>query len=230
MKKKKGKIDLFNRFITKEQPKSPISEQYRTIRTNIEFSMVDQELKTLVCTSPNPSEGKSTTISNLAITFAAQGKKILFVDTDLRKPTLHKRFRVENRNGLTNVLTKHVKLEDSIAQTDVENLWLLPSGPIPPNPAEILGSNAMKEFVEVVKENFDLVIFDTPPILAFTDAQILGHLCDGALLIIKSNGTEKNELQRAKELLDKANVNILGVILNGVEKKEFSYYYYYGSY
>jgi len=228
--KKKNKLNRPNirKLITKEQPKSPISEQYRTIRTNIAFSMVDQELQTLICTSSNPSEGKSTTIANLAITFAQQGKKVLFIDADLRKPTVHYHFQIDNRNGLTSVLTKHISLEEAIILTEIENLWILPSGIIPPNPAELLGSKAMKDVIDKATNLFDMIIFDAPPVLAVADAQILGNICDGALLVVRSNNTEKEELQKAKGLLDKANVNIIGTVLNGVEQKDTSYYYYYG--
>lgn len=225
---KKNIIDLSNRLITKELPKSPISEQYRTIRTNIEFSMVDKQLKTMICTSANPSEGKSTTIANLATTFAQQDKKVLFVDADLRKPTAHRRFQIENQIGLTTVLTKHLSLEQATCTTNVDNLWLLPSGPIPPNPAELLGSKSMRELIKDATEVFDMIIFDAPPVLAVTDAQILGNICDGAVLVVKSNSTEKEALQKAKSLLDKANVNVVGVVLNGVEPENTSSYYYYG--
>jgi len=230
MKKKikSNHIDLSSKLIVKEKPKSPVSEQYRTIRTNIEFSMVDKDLKTIICTSANPSEGKSTTITNLATTFAQQNKKVLFVDADLRKPTAHRRFQLGNQVGLTSVLTKRLNLEEAISLTNVENLWLLPSGPIPPNPAELLGSKSMRELIEEAAEAFDLIVFDAPPVLAVTDAQILGNICDGALLVVKSNSTEKEELQKAKDLLDKANVNIIGAILNGIEQEETNYYYYYG--
>lgn len=230
MKKKNRKKseDLSTRLITRERPKSLISEQYRTIRTNIEFSAVDKDLKTIICTSANPYEGKSTTITNLATTFAQQGKKVLFVDADLRKPTAHRRFQLDNKIGLTSVLTKRHSLERAISLTNVENLWLLPSGPIPPNPAELLGSKSLIDLIEKSKTVFDMVIFDSPPVLAVTDAQILGNLCDGALLVVRSNSTEKEVLQKAKSLLDKANVDILGAILNGVDQDKMKYYYYYG--
>lgn len=230
MKKRnmKNLVDFSSKLITREQPKSPVSEQYRTIRTNIEFSMVDKDLKTLICTSANPGEGKSTTIANLATTFAQQDKKVLFVDADLRKPTAHRRFQLENQIGLTSVLTKRLSLEQAISLTNVENLWLLPSGPVPPNPAELLGSKALRDLIEKATLVFDMIIFDAPPVLAVTDAQILGNICDGVLLVVKSNSTEKEELQKAKSLLDKANVNVMGAILTGVHQEEMSYYYYYG--
>lgn len=227
-KNKAASTGLKRSLITSVNPKSPISEQYRTIRTNIEFSMVDQQLKTLVCTSASPSEGKSTTISNLAVTFAQQGKKILFVDADLRKPTAHYTFQVENQVGLTSVLTKKEKLSKAVLSTDMENLSILPSGPIPPNPSELLGSKAMQDLIAEMSEYFDMVLFDAPPVLAVADAQILGNQCDGVLLVVKSKQTEKEAIVKAKGLLDQANIHIIGTVLNGIEQTETNYYYYYG--
>ena len=216
-------------LITSSNPKSPISEQYRTIRTNIEFSMVDRKLKTLVCTSANPHEGKSTTIANLAVTFAQQGKKTLFIDTDLRKPTVHYAFRVENRYGLTSVLTKRVMPEQAIiASLRDDNLHILPSGPIPPNPSELLSSKTMKELIAQFSSYYDMILFDAPPLLAVTDAQILANLCDGIILVIKSHQTEKESVIKAKELLDQVNAHIVGTVLNGKKQGESDYYYYYG--
>jgi len=229
MKKKSNHFNLRGRLITREFPKSPISEQYRTIRTNIDFSMIDTQLKTLVCTSSSPAEGKSTTCSNLAVTFAGTEKKILLVDADLRKPTVHQQFRIENMKGLTNVVTKNATLTETVVTTDIPNLSILTSGPIPPNPAELLNSKSMEAFIEEAKTNYDMVIFDMPPVLAVTDAQILGHVCDGVLLIVKSNQTKKEELIKAKDLLEKANAKIIGSVLHGVDPKEMTgQYYYYG--
>lgn len=229
-KKKKKSAGIRRSLITKENPKSPVSEQYRTIRTNIEFSMVDQQLKTLICTSASPGEGKSTTLSNLAVTFAQQGKRILYVDADLRKPTGHYAFQLENQFGLTSVLTKKKTLQEAIASTDIENLSVLTSGPIPPNPSEILGSQTMAELITEMTDSFDMVLFDAPPVGVVTDAQVLGRLCDGAILVARSKQTEKEALVKAKELLTQVNVNIIGVVLNYRDENDASYYsyYYYG--
>lgn len=215
-------------LITKDSPKSPVAEQYRTIRTNIEFSMIDQQLKTFICTSAAPSEGKTTVLSNLAVTFAQQGKKTLFVDADLRKPASHHLFQVGNHVGLTNVITKKKSLEEARVSTDIENLYILPSGPIPPNPSELLGSRAMEELIVEMCDSFDMVLFDAPPVGAVTDAQVLGRLCDGALLVVRSNQTGKDALVKAKELLDQVQVNIIGTVLNDKPQKKTEYYYYYG--
>lgn len=215
-------------LITNLNPKSPISEQYRTIRTNLQFASVDQEIRTMLVTSSGPSEGKSMTASNVATVFAQQGKKVLLIDGDLRKPTMHYTFRVSNLSGLSNYLVGQNKLSDVVSQTEVENLSIMPCGPIPPNPAELLGSDAMSKLIEEAKETYDMVIFDTPPVLAVTDSQILANAVDGVLLVVRSKHTQQEASQKAKELLDNAHAKLLGVVLNGKSVKESQYYYYYG--
>ena len=230
-KKKKQKVldSARKNLITALSPKSPISEQYRTIRTNIQFSMIDKELKVLACTSAMPREGKSTTIANLAVTHAQQGQKTLLIDADLRRPTMHQIMEVKNQYGLTSLLTKKATLQMAILPTSrVNYLHVLPAGPIPPNPSELLGSNMMKVLISVLSNEYDLILFDTPPVLAVADAQILGSRCDGIIIVIRSHKTEKKELVKAKELLDRTNVNVIGVVLNGVNQKDVPYSYYYG--
>jgi len=228
-KKSKRKEQRFSvDLITQMKPKSPISEQYRTIRTNIQFSMVDKNLKTLVCTSSIPAEGKSTTISNLAVTIAQQGQKVLLVDADLRKPTIHQIMEVKNQIGLTNMLTKSETTKKAVLKAPkTANLYILPSGPIPPNPSELLGSKKMENLISTFLEEYDLVLFDTPPVLAVADAQILSGRCDGVILVIRSKQTEKKNLVKAKELLERTKSNLLGTVFNGVDQKEAHYYYYY---
>lgn len=208
---------------------SPISEQYRTIRTNIQFSSIDKQYKTLLVTSAGQGEGKSTTVANLAVVLAQQGKRVLVVDGDLRKPTVHYTFRVSNIQGMTSVLTKQLTFEDAVQKTNIDHLYVLPSGPIPPNPSELLNSKAMEALVEEANSKYDYVLFDSPPVLAVTDAQILSNRCDGVVLVASSGRTEKEEALKAKELLENANAKILGVVLNGKETNDSSYYYYYGS-
>lgn len=221
------KADHRRKLITKHLPKSSISEQYRTIRTNIQFSYLDGELKTLLVTSAGPGEGKSTTSANLAVVFAQQGKKVLLVDADLRKPTAHYTFTLLNTAGLSSVITKNATMEEAVEEGGVDNLYVLSSGPIPPNPAEMLDSNAMDEFMAEAKENFDLIIFDSPPILAVTDAQILANKCDGSVLVISSEKTEREMAIKSKELLETAKGKLLGVVLNNKKQRESGYYYYY---
>lgn len=214
-------------LITMEDPKSPISEQYRTIRTNVQFSFVDKPMRSLMVTSTGAGEGKSTTAANLAVVFAQQGKKVLLIDADLRKPTVHYTFRLNNYMGLTNVLTGSAPLLPTCQETHVENLSVLTSGPIPPNPAELLSSKAMEQCIEQLYESFDLLVFDTPPVLAVTDAQILAHQCDGTVLVVESGRTEIEAAVKAKELLEAANAKLLGVVLNKRKHRQGQYYYYY---
>ncbi|RUQ27860.1 polysaccharide biosynthesis tyrosine autokinase [Peribacillus cavernae] len=228
MAPKKKMAELKRKLITKLNPKSPISEQYRTIRTNIQFSSVDKDVRSILVTSSGPGEGKSTTGANLAVVFAEQGKSVLFVDADLRKPTVHYTFNITNTFGLTNVLTKQADLKDTVFQTDERNLYVLPSGPIPPNPAELLGSKAMDDLMKEILQEFDLVLFDTPPILAVTDAQILANRCDGTILVVSSGKTEIEQAAKAKELLLSVNASILGTVLNNKKVKQGQYYYYGG--
>lgn len=214
-------------LITLMAPKSPISEQYRTIRTNIQFSTVDEAIRSIVVTSTAPGEGKSTTVSNLAVVFAQQGKKVLLIDADLRKPTTHYTFQLLNTKGLTNVLTKQIHFHEAVQETVMENLNILTSGPIPPNPSELLASNAMKQLLEEAYKLYDLVLFDAPPILAVTDAQVLANLSDGSIMVTSSGFTDKDAAVKAKELLENAKSKLLGAILNNKQVNEKSYYYYY---
>ena len=216
-------------LITQINPKSPISEQYRTVRTNMQFASVDKELKTLIVTSSGPAEGKSSTTANLAVVYAQQGKKVLLVDADLRKPTMHYTFRLDNLRGLSNVLVGENTIDEAINQTDVESLDVMTCGPIPPNPSELLASKKMETFLKEALFNYDMVIFDTPPVLAVTDAQILADIVDGSILVVRSGNTEIEPAQRAKEALAPAKAKLLGVVLNGREKKASNYYYYYGT-
>lgn len=213
-------------LITKLNPRSPISEQFRTIRTNLQFTAVDDTLETMLVTSAGPSEGKSFTIANLAIVFAQQEKKVLLVDADMRKPTIHYTFRIDNRRGLSSVLVGEYELNEAAIKSDVPNLDILPSGPIPPNPSELLGSNKMRHLIDEAKDQYDLVIFDTPPVLAVTDAQLLANFVDGSLLVIRSKQTDQESAIKAKELLEPAKAKLLGAVLNDVQTSKDQYYYY----
>ncbi|AOF48247.1 tyrosine protein kinase [Tetragenococcus halophilus] len=209
-------------------PSSPVAEQYRTIRTNIQFaSSADQQLKTIVVTSSGPREGKSLSSANLAAVFAQAGQKTLLVDADLRKPTIHKTFQVSNEAGLSTLLSSGVKMEETVQKTVVENLFILTSGPKPPNPSELLGSAKMNQIMEEARNIFDIVIFDMPPVVAVTDAQIMSSKADGTLLVVRENWTRKDALSKAKELLDLVQARVLGVIYNGSEQGKDKAYYYY---
>jgi capsular exopolysaccharide synthesis family protein len=227
-KMKKQLLNTQRKLVTKTNPKSPISEQYKTIRTNINFSSVDQEMRSVMVTSSGPGEGKSTTAANLAVVFAQEGKSVLLVDADMRKPTAHYTFNLTNTFGLTSVLTKQKTLTEVAHASDVSNLDILPCGPVPPNPAELLSSKAMNQFFEEAYMGYDMVIFDTPPILAVTDAQVLANQTHGTILVISSGTTEVERAVKAKELLEATKTKLLGVVLNNREIKDTNYYYYYG--
>ncbi len=226
---KKMLLDSKRKLITKQDPKSPIAEQYRTIRTNIQFSAIDEEIRTILVTSSGPGEGKSTTVANLAVVFAQQGKRVLLVDADLRKPTVHYTFNTLNTTGLTNVLTNQMPLMEAVKANDEKNLYILPSGPIPPNPSELLGSKAMSRVMQEALHEFDIILFDTPPVLAVTDAQILANKCEGTIIVVGSGKTEKEQLLKSKEMLTAAQAKILGVVLNNKKMKDTDNYYYYGA-
>lgn len=224
---------MLDKLISLSNPKSRAAEAFRTLRTNIQFSSLDKELKTIVVTSAQPSEGKSTVMVNLAITFAQSGKKIILIDCDLRKPTVHKKLQISNSEGLTNVLTQSKTLDECIKETEVENFYVMTCGPIPPNPAELVGSNRMKNLLKDLKASFDIILIDAPPVLAVTDAQILSTLADGVIFVAAYAQSEKYAIVKAKELIDKVGSKLLGVVLNKVPDKSGRYYYggnYYYNY
>lgn len=226
---KKNPTTIGRKLITIVNPKSVVSEQFKTMRTNINFSMPDHDVRTIVVTSSTPGEGKSTNSSNLSVVFAQSGKKVLLVDSDMRKPTAHHTFGKRNASGLSSYLTRQHSLEEVIQTSEVENLSLITSGPIPPNPAELIASKAMDQFIEKALELYDIVIFDAPPVLSVTDAQILSNKCEGTILVINSGQAEKERVLKAKEVLVASKANILGAVLNNfVLDKDHYYYQYYG--
>ncbi|MFD1136171.1 CpsD/CapB family tyrosine-protein kinase [Paenibacillus urinalis] len=217
-------------LVTAVNPKAPISEAYRTLRTNIQFSAIDDQIKVLMVASAQSGEGKTTTVSNLAVTYAQEGKKVLLIDTDLRKPSLHQVFTVSNHAGLSSAIAAQYPVQEVLQKTAVHNLDVLPSGPIPPNPSEMLGSKKMTALLEELKEMYDIILFDTPPVLAVTDAMIISSLCDGVVLVVNSGKVKKDLVKKAKGHLEHVNARILGVVLNNLQlsKNQSNYYYYYG--
>lgn len=214
-------------LVTVSNPRSPISEAYRSLRTNLEFSSLDRPLKTMVVTSAGPEEGKSTTLANLAVTLAQAEKKVILVDCDLRRPSQHEIFEVGNSLGLTSMVVDEEAFKNPpLQETPVPNLKLLPSGPLPPNPSELLGSRRMEEIIATLREKADLVLFDAPPIIAVTDAAVLASKVDGVLLVIKAGTTKRDHAQQAKALLEKVNARLVGAVLNNV-RMDISLHRYY---
>lgn len=218
------------RLVVHLKPKSPISEAYRTLRTNLLFTTPDQPKKVLMVTSSGPKEGKSTTVANLAITFAQMGNRTLLIDADLRRPILHKLFGLDRKTGLTNILVGRSTLEEAVkVMDDLPHLELLSCGILPPNPAELLAAQKMRELLEYARTQYAVVLIDTPPTIAVTDASILASLVDGVLLVIRSGVTEKEAVARAFDQLKKVNAPIMGAVLNSIKAADVygSYYYYY---
>ncbi len=218
-------------LIVYDDPKSVGSEAFRTLRTNLRFISPDQELKTLLITSVGPGDGKSTVSSNLAVALAQSGQRVVLVGCDLRKPVLHKIFRIDNSKGLTGLLTGNATLDEVIIPIKhVPNFHVIPAGPIPPNPAELLQSKTMSNTIKQLADGYDMVIFDGAPVIAVTDSAVMANQVDGTLMVIRANEVPNDVALHAKELLEQANARLLGVVLNGVrpqDQKNYHYYYYY---
>lgn len=212
-------------LITLTDPRSPASEAYRTLRTNLSFYSLDHPLRTLVVTSPGPNEGKSTTVANLAVTMAQSGRRTILVDCDLRRPKLHELFNLSISPGLTNLVLGEVS-EPPLQPTPVEDLWLLSSGPTPPNPADLLGTSKLDQLIEALMKKADMILFDVPPVMAAADATILGAKTDGVLLIIQAGKTRRDQSERARELLERAKVRLVGVALTNAPKDSLMGEYY----
>ncbi|HAR4106833.1 TPA: polysaccharide biosynthesis tyrosine autokinase [Staphylococcus aureus] len=210
-----------------EKPKSTISEKFRGIRSNIMFSKANGEVKRLLVTSEKPGAGKSTVVSNVAITYAQAGYKTLVIDGDMRKPTQNYIFNEQNNNGLSSLIIGRTTMSEAITSTEIENLDLLTAGPVPPNPSELIGSERFKELVDLFNKRYDIIIVDTPPVNTVTDAQLYARAIKDSLLVIDSEKNDKNEVKKAKALMEKAGSNILGVILNKTKVDKSSSYYHY---
>jgi tyrosine-protein kinase Etk/Wzc len=236
-RKKNGQDEISkiaSTLVTKYTPRSPISEAYRAIRTNIQFSKIDSSMRSIVVTSAAPSEGKSTTVANLAFTTALAGTKTLLIDADLRRPVIHSLFGLEREPGMTNILAERLPLEKVIKPSGVDNLDILTCGAIPPNPSELLGSQRMKELVQQLKGRYDIILFDSPPVITVTDTAVLSNQVEGVALVVLSHGTDRRALSRAKALLTNVKANILGAILNKIDLtgigSSYDYYYHYHYY
>jgi capsular exopolysaccharide synthesis family protein len=216
--------------LIEEGPESPHAEAYRVLRTNVLFSRKDPTLNTLTVVSGGAGEGKSTTIFNLATVFAQNGQRVLMVDSDLRRPSLHKLLNVSNSIGLTNFLLRQNTLEEVIQTTKLPTLHFLPSGKLPSSSLGILNSPQMKEFIKAVKERYDFVFFDSPPIMGVSDASILASEVDMSVLVIQYRKYPQAMTIRAKQMVEKVGGLMLGVVLNNINISQDSYYYYYSGY
>lgn len=227
--KKKKHIQIGRKLVINTNSKSIVAEQFRTVRANIKFAMKDKIFQSLLFTSASVGEGKSTIASNIAISFAQDGKKVLLVDVDLRKPTMHYTFNKHMSPGITNLIMSNWRFQDIVKESGIRGLDLITCGPIPSNPAELLGSTSMDNFMEDMKKIYDLVILDAPPILSVADAQILSEKCDGTVLVVSAGKTEKRNLKKAKEVLLASKAKMIGVVLNNFKLGKSHYYYeYYG--
>jgi capsular exopolysaccharide synthesis family protein len=231
-----GGTDFRRRLITYEDPKSPVSESYRSLRTNISYASADKKIKSLIVSSPQPGEGKSTTTANLAIAFAQLRKKTLLIDADLRKPVQHNVFDQERGPGLSEYLVGEVKdFESLICTTKIENLYMVPAGGLPPNPSELLGSDRMSKLVDQLEQEWDMILFDSPPIVAVTDASMISAEIDALVMVVKAGQTDRSAVDRALDTITNVKAPLIGVILNGATPEtlagKYSYYYsYYNHY
>ena len=219
--------DIQESLIVDSKSRSPFAEAFRVMRTNIKFAELENPYGIILITSTGPGEGKSTNAANLGVVMAQANHKVLIVDCDLRRPTLHKIFKLNKSVGVTNVLLDDLDPSDLAQETEIPGLYILPSGPIPPNPAELVGSQRMQVLLTRAKEKFDYVLVDSPPIIAVTDATLLSTLVDGVLLVVKKGFTRTELVKEAKAKLEKIGANIIGVILNKVNISGADYYYYY---
>lgn len=216
--------------IAQSDPRSPITEAYRTIRTNLQFAGAVDDVKVVLTTSALPSEGKTSTVSNTAVVTAEAGKKVLLIDADMRKPQIHQRFQISNLRGLSTVLIREGNLEDCVISTETDGLYVLPSGPIPPNPSELLASKRFAELIQICREQFDLILIDSPPILSVADALVLSRASDGVVFVLDAQGTNRKLAQKAVGALQQINAKLLGVVLNRVKNEPGNSYYYYQHY
>lgn len=209
-----------------EEPNSSIAEAYRTLRTNIRYMKLNRKTRTLLITSAIPKEGKTFIAANLAVAMAQEGKQVLLIDCNLRNPTLHKTFNIPNEQGLTSVLTNQISLDGTIFPAEQNNLDIIPSGPIPPNPSELLGMPEMAALIDICKQRYDIILFDTPPVIPVTDTQVLARLLNAVLLVTKLNGTLCESVQQAKNLLDHVGDNVVGTVANYKRMKAKFHYGY----
>jgi capsular exopolysaccharide synthesis family protein len=219
---------LSDLLVTISSPRSPMSEAYRTLRTNLQFVSLDKPLQTLMVTSPGPEEGKSTLLANLAVAMAQGEKKVILADCDLRRPSLHKLFGLVQKTGLTTMMLEDAAMSDPPLQnTAVPGLQLLASGPLPPSPPDLLGSRRMDRVFDALRERGDIVLIDAPPVVGVSDAAILATKVDGVLLVVSAGQTKRESVLRSKAMLEKVNANLIGAALTNVPLDASLERYYY---
>lgn len=214
-------------IVTKHDPKSPIAEAYRSLRTKFQFATIKQKPRTVMVTSSVPAEGKTTTAVNMAVTMADSGMRVLILDTDLRRPNVHRVLKMERGTGLADVLREGLDVRSVIRPTRVENLWMISSGRVPPNPSELIGSERMRRVVAQLGNSFDIVLCDAPSILVVTDPVLLSSQVDTTLMVVAAEKSTRETILRAKDLLSTAESPVAGVVLNGLATSRRNYYYYY---
>ena len=233
LKNNENKNQVQRRLITREDPRSPVSEAYRSLRTSMLYTETDKKIKSILVSSAGPGEGKTTTVANMAITYANLGKKTLLIDTDLRRPVIHKVLNIDKEPGITNYLVGDVEDFSTLEQkTEIENLYVVSSGVIPPNPSELLGSEKMNNLIKTLEKKWDIILFDSPPLVAVTDATMISKSIDKIIIVVKVGQTDKRAFEHTIQNLRNIKAPIGGVVLNAVSQNNSygSYYYYYQYY
>jgi len=230
MVKKNAKREASDyQLVALDKPKSAMAEAYRALRTNLNFAELDTPFRSILISSPSPRDGKSTVAANLGVVLAQAGNKVIIVDCDLRKPVQHLIFGLANQRGLANCLLQKLPVEEAAHPNVCENLTVLTSGPVPPNPAEVLNSQRVRTFWPTLLEKYDYVLVDAPPVLAVTDASILAAQMQGVILVARAAVTRKEQILESRDQFTKANANLIGVVLNQarMDADDYGYYYYY---
>jgi len=219
------------RLITQARPRSPVAESFRALRTNIQYAAVDTPLRTLMVTSPTPTDGKTTVVSNLAVVLSKAGRRVTVLDADMHRPRVHAMFNAKFHPGLSDMfVSPPAHLNGTFQATSFDGLHVVSAGKQPPNPSELLGSKTMQEILSLVLADSELVLLDTPPILSVTDAVVLAPLVDGVLIVAKPGATKYSMLQSAVEQLRRVGARVIGVVINGIDQRNVRYGYYYKSY
>ncbi|WP_219835798.1 CpsD/CapB family tyrosine-protein kinase [Paenibacillus sp. R14(2021)] len=222
-------LRLINRkaLITDTNPKLHVSESFRALRTQLQFLDIEEPLQVISAVSSMPGEGKTTMLVNLGIAFAQAGRRVVILDGDMRRPAIHQIFNMDNRAGLSSYLRHSLELEDIVIDTHIENLRVIPSGQIPHNPSELLSSKRMLQLIAALREQTDILLIDSPPVLAVADSKIVAARCDGVILVVHAKRSKREYVKKAKDQLDSVKANVLGVVINGMKASSFKGMDYY---